>query len=398
MNTSSDGFPIKQANGPVAEAPIDPLSGRLSQTDAVPRVVVICSSCTATLSVKRAYVGGAIQCKQCGHIFTVRAEVIGEIPVLSQPAQGTPAPPLPTEPDTPGLRASLGEKGILDQLAQIIAGGNAARLSHDRLQAEYYELSADRDGLVARLKSVTELLDAMRADLGTIAPGEVMSLASERDELRARAERLRDENRELARRLEQSDAEIQTARHEHDQERVQIALLRDELAAAKAELDRANGERQAAMWLCQELQVQNDELVKAQSQRESEHEAILLAERTDREQLAEEVRALRSNAEETAKVAEQLISASLNPSTGPVPAAFELETVRLQAQELRLKLDEANSLYRLIAHTLDGYGIQIATSAPDDQAFVCLDESNGHGLRPSDLGLGGVGSESSSRR
>jgi uncharacterized coiled-coil DUF342 family protein len=398
MNSSRDGFPIKQADAPVPEAPINHLSGPPSQAAIpVPRVFVTCSSCAATLSVKRSYVGAEIQCKQCGHILTVPTEVSCQtVQVVGQPASGMPNQPRQTDPDTGSLRTGLVDKAILDQLAQIITGSNEIRLSHDRLQDEHNELLADRDGLVARLKSVTELLDAMRADLGTIAPAEVRSIASERDDLRARAQRLHDENRHLTQRLEQTDALLHAARNERDQQSEQLALSRSELAAAKAELDRSSHERQAAKLFCEELERQNDKLVMAQARRESEHEALVLAERTEREQLASEVFALRANAEETARVAEQLISASLIPRDEPHPAAFELETVRRQAQELKSKLDEANFLYRLMAETLDGSGIQIADSLQDDRAFDCLEESITDGFEPSDLEHSAVRSESRS--
>jgi hypothetical protein len=400
MNTSSDGFPIDGANASVAQAPIDLLLGPSSQASIpVPRVLVVCSSCTATLSIKRAYLGGAIQCKQCGHIFTVPAEAVSQpMPVAGRSGSEPAGLPRQADPGGGNRRAGVVDNVILDQLAQIITGSNELRVLHDGLVAEHNELKADRDAVVARLTSVSDLLEAMRSDLGPIAPADVRSIASEREELRALAERLREENRELAQRLDQSGTELQVARQERQQQSEQLTILRDELASVRGDLVRFSEERQAALLRCEELEDQNQGLVRAQASRELEHEAMHSAERSAQQQLAEEVVALRANAEETAKVAEQLISASLNQSDGPRPAAFELEAVRLQAEELRLKLDEANCLYRVMAETLDSFGIPIAT-LQEDQAFDCLDEpssNNGHGQ--SHLGPGGVRSDLYSRR
>ena len=373
MNSSSDGIPIDSANASVAQAPLDHLSGPSSQASIpAPRVLVVCSSCAATLSVKRSYLGGAIQCKQCKQIFLVPAEASSQpTPVVGRSAAELAAsPPRQGDPGIGSQRAGVVDNVILDQLAQIIAGSNETRALHDRLQAEHNELKADRDAVVVRLKSVTDQLEAVRGDLGPIAPAEVRSIASERDELRALVERLREENRGLAQRLEQSGSELLAARRERQQHSEQLATLHDELASARADVLRLSEERQVEELRSRELLEQNQALLKAQASRDSEHEALLAAERSAQQQLAEEVLALRANAEETAKVVEQLISASLSSSDGPRPAAFELEAVRLRAEELKLKLDEANGLYRLMVETLDGFGIQLRALSPEDQAFA----------------------------
>jgi hypothetical protein len=400
MNTSSDGYPVSRANPSIAQAAIDPVSGTSSQAEIpVPRIVVVCSSCKAILSVKRAYVGIAIQCKQCAHIFTVSTGADSQpMPALGASASDLLSRPPQADPGAANQRAEIGDNPILDQLAQIIAGSNELRLIHDRLEAEHNELKADRDGVVARLKSVTELLAAMRSDLGPIAAPDVRSIASEREELRALVERIRQENRGLAQRLEQVGRELQVACQERQHQTEQLANLRDLLASARGDVVRLSEEQQAARLLYQELQDQNRALVRAQASREPEHEAMLAAERSAHQQLAEEVLALRANAEETAKVAEQLISASLNSSDGPRPAAFEAQAIRLQAEELKSKLDEANCLYRLMALTLDGYGIQIAPLQPERPAFDFLDEPSANGQQQSHLGVGSVRSEHYSRR
>ena len=86
---------------------------------------------------------------------------------------------------------------------------------------------------------------------------------------------------------------------------------------------------------------------------------MLNAERAERDQLAQEVLALRANADETARVAQQLITAELNPPAAPGMPAPELDALRRHASELQFKLKEAERLYRIMSDTLDGMGIRI---------------------------------------
>src|SRR5262249_44019304 len=153
---------------------------------------------------------------------------------------------------------------ILDQLAQIITGTNEIRVSHERLRTEHYELRLDRDAISARLVAATEHLERLRAELGTIAPSDVQALVSERGELVTRVDRLQDEKRGLLQRLAETTAELRTAREDGQQQSERLAVVRDELASARAELTRAGEESRNAKQRCRELQDQNDELVKAQ--------------------------------------------------------------------------------------------------------------------------------------
>jgi chromosome segregation ATPase len=271
---------------------------------------------------------------------------------------------------------------ILDQLAQIITGTNEIRVSHERLRTEHYELRLDRDAISARLVAATEHLERLRAELGTVAPSDVQALVSERGELVTRVNRLQDEKRDLMQHLEESAAALRAAREDGQQQRERLAVVRDELASARADLTRTGEESREAKQRCKELQDQNEQLVKAQARRESEHEALLAAERAARQQLAEEVLALNANAEETARVTAQLLSASMNHSTnGTSLPASELDALRLHASELKSKLDEANHLYCVMAETLDGFGRQIAALLPQDQAFGFVNEPVSPGCR-----------------
>ena len=117
-----------------------------------------------------------------------------------------------------------------------------------------------------------------------------------------------------------------------------------------------------------------------------------------RRQLADEVQVPRANAEETAMVAEQLISASLIPLTGRLQRRSSSRRCGSRLPNSNGSWTRANFLYRLMAETLDGFGVQILTSLQEDQVFDTLDDSNGDGFPRSDLELDAVRSELSSRR
>jgi hypothetical protein len=387
MDAFHDGYPLQHAKDSVTQSAIDPAGAQAAAP--APRVLVVCPSCASTLSVKRAYVGSAIQCKQCAHIFTVPTATNGSpFPVVDQTSPDALSRPRQASPDCANLRAGVLDSVILDQLAQIITGTNEIRVSHDRLRNEHNELRADRDAISARLVAATEHLERLRAELGTLAPSDVRALVSERGELLTRVERLNDEKRDLMEQLEASTAELRTAGEDRQQMGEQLALLRDELASARADVARSGEECQEAKQRCKELHDQNEELVRAQAHRESEHDALLAAERAARQQLAEEVLALNANAEETARVTSQLLSASINhASNGTSSAASELDALRLQASELKSKLDEANDLYRVMAEMLDGFGRQIATLLPQDQSFDFIDEPASPARRLPHLGF-----------
>jgi chromosome segregation ATPase len=531
MSTSSSEDPVNQTNAPVTHGPIDPSSATSSQAALpVPRLVVVCSNCNATLSVRRAYVGKSVQCKQCSQIFTVPAEVDTQpMPVVDRNLADMPSPPPQADLDAGNQHSGAVEKVLRDQVAQLIAGNNDLRSAHDQLQAEHNELRADRDEIGARLESVTAELNAIRADLGTIAPTDVQLLASERADLSALVQVLRDGNRDLqskqsnhedlvnqlekrvlelvpfraerdaltervnlhegdlcairaerdalagelsehsselvavraerdalsgnlsehsselvaarselaqwSRRIEQSDRDLETACQAREQLSQQLEMFRNDLCLARADLDRSSGERQTALdtveqltttlaerdltirevhdqWsvevesnqqtlslaershlaecekltaelaalrarhhqleeerrstemLCKQLQDCNQELVTAQARLESESDALRNAARTERQELAAEILALRTNAEETARVAEQLISADLNPPMAPLTPPNELEAARVHAAELKFKLDQAERLYRAMAETLEGIGIRVDLPIP----------------------------------
>ena len=501
MSIRSNGFPVTSADEPGIPAPIDQsASASLQASISVEHVLVICSDCKASLRVRQAYIGNRVRCKKCSLIFTVPAAADTEPKPVHDGASGDPPSQSPHADLEPGShRFGIGNKALLDQLAQFIACHNDLRVAHDQLQSKHNDLRADRKKVRARLKSVTGELDAIRADLGTIAAAGVRSLASEREDLRAEVQRLGGENRnlhtkqsisedlikqlenrvlelirfreghdtlaetvklqegelravraardalaenlsekndevvaarservQLTQQIEQSDTDLQAACQAREQLIEQLELCKDDLSLGRADRRRLSSERQSALdqveqlkktlaerdhtirgqrgqfdvelesnrqvfclaernyhderetlaavrarndrlqeqqqsreVLCEQLRDSNQQLVKAQNRVESEYKALLNAERIERQQCAEELLEQRANDEETARVAEQLISTKLNPPEVPFASVYELEAARVEAEQLKHGLVAAECLNRAMAETLQSVGVHV---------------------------------------
>ena len=210
MNTSSNGFPVDEANAPVTDAPVERLPDAPSRAEPpVTRVEVTCSNCKAKLRVRLAYVGNAVKCKQCGQIFTVPADAgTGPLAVgddtFGDPRGRASQAGFDGEKEQPSALDSV----YSNQLAQFIASTKDLQSSHDRLKDERDGLKVNRDEISARLVSVTSELNEIRAELGTIAPADVRVLAAEREDLHALVQSLRDEIHNLQTKLSDRDDSI----------------------------------------------------------------------------------------------------------------------------------------------------------------------------------------------
>ena len=178
----------------------------------IPRVLVICSSCKSTLSVKRIYLGKPIQCKQCGELFWVPADVdAGAMPVMAR----SYAPPSSrfsqTDDDNPKQKPATTDKAILEQLGQLLATGSELRTANDELHAASQELRAERNALAARLESAEQL----------IAVGNEVRTAN--DHLHAANQELKAERDALAARVESAEHLCK-----------QLAVRNEELQSAQA--------------------------------------------------------------------------------------------------------------------------------------------------------------------
>jgi chromosome segregation ATPase len=301
MITPGKDNPVDQASAMVSRAPAQH-GGDCSSvaSSPSPRIVVVCPSCRATLSVRRVYVGNPVRCKQCDHQFTVPA-------ALDSQAQQAAA-------SACSASASHSQTEEIEQLKSELLG---VRHERGQLQAERSELLATRDALSAN---------------------HISALAGARAELV-----------QLTKQIEQLTSELRAARDEREQLGQQLAESRNDLSLARAD------ERQ--------LREANQELVAAQARRESEYDATLNDERAQRQQLAEEVLSLRAKAEMSAEAGEQSTSAVSDLAHAPDASASELEAARIQTEELKWKLEDAEYRYRLMAETLGTLGVSIDLKA-----------------------------------
>jgi chromosome segregation ATPase len=420
MNFSSKNDQGDLANTPLSHAPIDQSAGNSSQASPpVPRVVAVCPACKATLSVRRAYVGSAVRCKHCDQIFKVPAEL--DTPPGPDGARASGGSTTQASQDESGSqRAGIGDKTDADQFALLLARYNALRSAFDKLQAQHDDLRADRDLVGSQLNLYERDLGAIRAErvaLTTNFTQQNSELAVARTELVQLTQRLeksdadlqaaREETDQLTQQLALSRNDITQAQADQRQlsderqnaldtvERLTKTLaerdlsIRDqidlhvaeieskrqafdlaernhlddrqrltaELAAAHVRNQQLQEELQSAESSCTQLRDTNQELVTAQARRESEHDAMLTAERAERQQLADDLMALRASAGQTAQAGEQSTSANVIPPDGPHASAGELEAARTEAEELKWKLDEAEYHCRVMAETLRHLGV-----------------------------------------
>ena len=276
------------------------------------RILVACPSCTAILSIRRVHARDGVRCKQCNQKFLV-PETAGAKP--TPVCDGVPSA-LPVSPEQTDVSpASRGTKAahwtLLNQLNQFITAHEELRAAHDQLRAERDELRGDRDRVSARLYDATSELYALKEVRVALVAAE-----AELGRLRQEFEK----TQEAFRVSERSNAD-------------EIEALKTELASSTTRFDRLSQEHRSFQSLCVDLQSKNDELVAAQQQLEIMYRERLESEQVLRKQLTEELLELRADCEETARLAQQCISAGLNVPTAPL-ASEELEAAGLHAEGL----------------------------------------------------------------
>ena len=125
---------------------------------------------------------------------------------------------------------------------------------------------------------------------------------------------LRDQRDQLAAQVESHRQALDHAKHVHA---AMIESLEAELAALGERFGRLQDERWSARELCKQFQDRNLELTEARERLEATYQSMLAAERTKQAELAEQLNELRAKSEESARFAEQLISANSSPVEGP---------------------------------------------------------------------------------
>ena len=148
------------------------------QAHQVDRIVAICPTCEAMLSVRRVYIGHQVLCKKCGHIFP-----LGE----SSKAQSGPEFDEQSAHDSPNSVTNLRPSDNEAVQPATIAPFHPLTNEHGRLKDEHACGNLTHDQAIDELRHVTIELDGVRGHLGMIAPEEVRNLAAERDSLPPRS-------------------------------------------------------------------------------------------------------------------------------------------------------------------------------------------------------------------
>jgi chromosome segregation ATPase len=220
----------------------------VERPDQVERVAVVCPICQATLAVRRAYIGKAVQCKQCNQTFVVRDPSAQATEPISGEGETIP------KSNYYQIEGNSASPVTLAELDRLRAENAALLTEQKRLQTErtqhaashgHYKLKCTQ--VEERLNQVTSELDTIRTLLGTVAPEEVQGIKDERESLRAELNVLREANHalndekspreHLASDLERRESEIETGRVERDSLAERLKQREDELVAIRAECE-----------------------------------------------------------------------------------------------------------------------------------------------------------------
>jgi chromosome segregation ATPase len=168
----------------------------------------------------------------------------------------------------------------MEENGRLIAANNLLKTKRDELIAENGRLTTARDQLGERLAAVTNELNALRAELGTLTPADVRLAAAESDSLRTEAERLRDEHAQLCRELserahqsvllKQSEDALKAARSQVDLLTAQFQERETSLDSSRARVDAVTAQVQERENLLDAARAQLDALTAQIRERETE--------------------------------------------------------------------------------------------------------------------------------
>jgi predicted Zn finger-like uncharacterized protein len=336
------------------------------------RLVMTCPSCQTPLSIRRAYIGRQVRCKQCDHPFLVQDPATGG-GLLDDPGDRNGAEAPTSDPKLQAAHDRLAAENqqlqaaysrllaTHDQLAaateqpraqhdrlaaesqqlltehdQLQAAHDQLRTEHDRVKTEYDQLQAEHgqvktehgqlqaehdrvkteyDQFREQLNQVSADREAIRAELGEIAPADVRPLAEERTSLRAEVDRLRDDIRVLH--DEQSTRDLAAGERERQWEA--------DLGAARAEAGR----------LAERLKQREDELETARTEQDRLG--------VDRQHALEEAERLRTALAEHESVIRDQVD-QLRAETEQLQA--ERDRLSREIEHLRHSLDQAEQTGR----------------------------------------------------
>jgi len=194
-----------------------------SNQQAIPteRIVVVCPSCQATLSVRRVYLGHQVLCKQCNHTFPLLDSAAPQTGSDFNDHNGAISKPSFNQPDING-----GSRAMVSEHDQL-------RTEHDRHAAAHAHYKLRYEQVGEELSRVTADLDRIRAHLGQ----QLKQRDDDLDTARAENGRLRMQLQGALNEVDQSRTTLverdQALRSENDQLHAAVDSLREALAFAE---------------------------------------------------------------------------------------------------------------------------------------------------------------------
>lgn len=323
--------------------PISPSSGEQSTVLSIQpsiradRIVAVCANCQATLSIRRVHLGKNVQCKQCEHIFLLRAN--------------DDLQPKPDEPVRQGASSRTVEHFDVERASRL-------KKEHERLLAEHVKLATELEQRGVELEAVRGELDRHVQQLGE------RDLAL--DAAHAEAHRLTVENQAMIEKIMALEATVaerdRTLSEQSDELLAQIeshqsALIHAEIVHREA-IGRVEEDNRSMEMRYQRCEDRILELTGAHERLESEARLMLDGEQIKQNKLAEELVELRANSEETARLAEQLISANKTLSEARPAPDRGLEAAYAQIEELKQLLSDSERLNHDMADILANLGLR----------------------------------------
>jgi predicted Zn finger-like uncharacterized protein len=337
-------------------------SGSTQSSDQADRIVAVCPGCHATLSVRRAYVGSDVKCKNCGHIFPIapppdaqskpvedrkREELLDEHGLLM--ALYGPPEPKQDQLEIEHGRLAPAQDELDEQLGPTTSERNAIRTSSgEQLPGPSAQRSSRADRIDAVCPGCQTSLRVRRAYIGSDVKckrcAQIFRVADPADSQSERIEdskhrhlldehgRLMAEHGQLRAKYDQLDVENGRLTTAKNQLTEQLSCVTDEMNAIRAELDllapegvrslaeqrewlrtevgRLQEEHRSTHESCKQLQDRALELAEAQKRLETTYQSMLDAERREKAALAQQLDDLRADAAERARLAEELIAAN----------------------------------------------------------------------------------------
>ena len=332
------------------------------------RIIATCPNCQATLRVRRLYIGNNVICKECERTFLV-------LPPAED--QSNPAFDGPWQAEHDRLQVAHREleaehgrlAGLLEQRNMDL---DAARAQQDRLGLEREKAVVEAEQLRtegSRLRSEIEELrraveqaeQAHREELSRLDDQvrQARDQAQDAERLRGQCDQLRSEGDQLRAECDQLRSGVENLRRALEEDE---RTDREELARVEAELIGLAGRNQelqdqyeSAKQLCTEYQDRYQGLLGELARLRSESPARVNAERSQGTERTELPRETLDGLWEIADFADPSAS---QPKTSAA-SAHEVRAVRIDVEDLKRRLTDAERLMREMAGVLAGMGIRV---------------------------------------